>query len=135
MNTFRNNIWREFHKAIKTRIAELQQEIVDRKFTHSHDAAILVGNLTELERILKTFTSVIDEQYNIDKVAEEHKYELPIKFAPLVSQLEKLPDDAPVRFVVLTGIGTDKPLSTLQITMGDLRRFNQILVAFEDWKL
>ena len=54
-----------------------------------------------------------------------------INFGALVSHLSNMEDDAPIKFVVLSGIASNKPLSTLNLTVTGLRKIARVLEAFD----
>ena len=75
-----------------------------------------------MEEAFQALDSIQREEYKEHVVA--------ISFENLVEDLTTLSDDAPVKFVVFAGVGTNRPLSTLNTTMKRLRELAKITQAF-----
>ena len=85
-------------------------------------ASFETGRLVGLEEATKILNDVQTSEYKEHVVA--------VSFESLVEELTELSDDAPVKFVIFAGVGTKRPLSTLNTTMRRLRELAKITRAF-----
>jgi hypothetical protein len=85
------------------------------------------GRLAELELLSKVVNDYFNNAYSSMKPTE-------VSFNALVSSLIDLPDDAPIKLIVQAGLGTAKPMSSINITMLDLRHFDAIQRLYQQEK-
>lgn len=89
--------------------------------------ATLVGGIMELEHLHKTLDKFIED---MNAKATPMDY---INFEAMSNALgNDLPKDMPVKFAVLTGLGTAKPIATVNCTIADLQRMAAIVRMYKE---